>query len=103
MPVTFLITVAIVTLLDRPIPHALLQCDHIVRMTDEQQYEDDENPPSAENGPGAILKTDSRGHMVLTYPKGTLHCAAWGKGFARKEFTIFVESSMVVTVPLAKE
>lgn len=99
MSATFLVTMAIVTLLNRPIPHALMNCDHIVRMTDEQEQGEE----AEEDGPGAVLETDSRGHMVLTVPEGEYVCAAWAKGYARKVFTLIVKHSQIVTVPLSAD
>lgn len=100
MTATYLITLAIVTLLNRPIPHALMNCDHVTRMTDEEQFEDE---VPEEDGPGAVLVTDSRGHMVLTIPTGEYHCAAWAKGYARKTFTLIVKHAFYLTVPLQAE
>lgn len=96
---SLLVTLMVMTLRGQPIPHAKVQCAEISRMTDEKEWE--ESPE--EDDAGAVLVTDSQGHMVLVYYPGTLHCAAWAKGYKRRYLIIDVTDRKKVPFVLLPE
>lgn len=84
-----LLLVTIIILLGgHPVPHARLQCAEISRMVDTPcTWTDDATgrckawgmAPDPSDNNGAVLQTDSRGHMVLTLTPSDLHCRIWDK------------------------
>ena len=91
----YLVMIAIMTTGERPISHAKIQCVGIIRQVDGPLQPQDES--------GAVLITDSRGHMYLSTSAPEHFCRATAPGFKTWEGTLTIQGNESYEIVLERE
>ena len=91
----YLVMIAIMTTGERPISHARIQCIGMVRQVDGPLQPQDES--------GAVLVTDSRGHMYFSTHAAPYPCRVWATGFKPWEGTLMIEGNESYEIVLERE
>mgnify|MGYP001590467280 CR=1 FL=1 len=91
----YLVMIAIMTTGEQPIPRAKIQCIGIVRQVDGPLQPQDES--------GAVLVTDSRGHMYFSVMAGDYPCRVTASRFKTWEGTLTIQGNESYEIVLERE